>query len=170
MAAERFFNSELEDGVKKQYAGIGEMKIAHNPGLLMVMGIGSCIALALYDKYVKVGGMAHIMLPDSRGGRKAKKSCKFADEAVLILLEEMLRHDAKKMQIVAKIAGGASMFSVMDTLQIGEKNAAVVKEMLIEEGIKLVAEDVGGNYARSVILDTCTGEFTVKAKGGVKNL
>ncbi len=169
MAAERF-NPELEDEVEKQYAGIGEMKIAHNPGLLIVMGIGSCIALALYDGYVKVGGIAHIMLPDSRGGRRTKKSCKFADVAVLILLEEMLRHDAKKKQIVAKIAGGASMFSVMDTLQIGEKNAIVVKEALKEEGIKLVAEDIGGNYARSVILDTCTGELTVKAKGGVKSI
>ena len=66
MAAELFFNSESEDGVEKQYAGIGEMKIAHNPGLLIVTGIGSCIALVLYDKYVKVGGIAHIMLPDSR--------------------------------------------------------------------------------------------------------
>lgn len=170
MAAGRF-NSELEDDGEKQYAGIGEMKIAHNPGLLIVMGIGSCIALALYDRYVKVGGIAHIMLPDSRNSRITKNSCcKFADVAVPVLLEEMERHKAEKKQIVAKIAGGASMFSVMDTLQIGEKNAAVVKEALKEEGIKLVAEDVGGNYARSVILDTRTGEFTVKAKGGVKTI
>ncbi len=169
MAVE-LFKSESEDEVERQYAGIGEMKIAHNPHQLVIMGLGSCIALALYDRYVKVGGIAHIMLPDSRSSGSTKKSCKFADRAVPLLLKEMLRQNARKKQIVAKIAGGASMFSVMDILQIGEKNMMVVKEVLKKKGIKLVAEDTGGNYARTVILDTCTGKLRVKTKDGIKTI
>ncbi len=123
------------------------------------MGLGSCIGLALYDRNAKVGGIAHIMLPDGKGDGNTGKSCKFADRAVPVLLKEMLQHKARKERIVAKIAGGASMFSAMDTLQIGERNAIVVKEALKKDRIRPVAEDTGGKCARSVTLDTCGGEF-----------
>lgn len=66
--------------------------------------------------------------------------------------------------MVAKIAGGASMFAAMDTLQIGEKNTEVVKKALKDEGIRLVAEDTGGNCGRTITLDTRTGELSVKTK------
>ena len=111
------------------------------------------------------------MLPDGKGdGGNTGKCCKFADRAVPVLLKGMLQHKARKERIVAKIAGGASMFSAMDTLQIGERNAIVVKEALKKERIRLVAEDTGGKYARSVTLDTCSGEFSVKTKDGVKRI
>jgi len=62
------------------------------------------------------------------------------------------------------------MFSAMDTLRIGERNTEVVKEALKKERIRLVAEDIGRNCARTVTLDTCTGEFSVKTKEGVKRI
>lgn len=157
----------LEEG-ERLYAGIGEMHVAHNPSSLIIMGLGSCIALALYDKVSKVGGIAHVMLPDSRGDCDAKKCCKYADRAIPILLKEMARCDAKKEHIVAKIAGGASIFSSMDSLQIGEKNKEVVKKALKTEKIRLVAEDTGGRLGRTVTLDTRTGDFSVKTKDEVK--
>lgn len=160
--------SRSEDAGGRLYAGIGEMHVAHNPSSLIIMGLGSCIALTLYDKRSKVGGIAHVMLPDSRGDCDAKKCCKYADRAIPILLREMARCDAKKEHIVAKIAGGASMFAAMDSLQIGEKNAEVVKNALKAERIRLVAEDVGGNSGRTVTLDTCTGDLSVKTKDEVK--
>ena len=159
----------LEENEKRYYAGIGEMKVAHNPHQLIIMGLGSCIGLTFYDRFAKVGGIAHIMLPEGNNG-DSEKSCKFASRAIPVLLKEMLLYKAKKERIVAKIAGGASMFAAMDTLKIGERNAAVVKEELKKVGIKLVAEDTGKKCARTVTLDTRTGEFSVKTKDGVKKI
>lgn len=151
---------------ERLYAGIGEMHVAHNPHQLIIMGLGSCIGLSLYDRIAKVGGVAHIMLPEGNTGNP-DKNCKFANRAVPALLKEMLRNNAKKERIVAKIAGGASMFTAMDTLKIGERNTAVVKDELKKAGIMLVAEDTGKRCARTVTLDTCTGKFNVKTKDGV---
>lgn len=162
--------SESEGEVGRYYAGIGEMQVAHNPHQLIIMGLGSCIGLALYDRHARVGGIAHIMLPDGKGDGNMGKCCKFADRAVPVLLKEMLRWNAKKERIVAKIAGGASMFSAMDTLRIGERNTEVVMGALKKERIRLVAEDIGRNCARTVTLDTCSGEFSVKTKDGVKRI
>lgn len=168
MAIERS-QSESEDKEERYYAGIGEMKVGHNPCLLIIMGLGSCIGLTLHDRYVKVGGIAHIMLPDSKGVT-VKGCCKYADTAVPLLLKEMLRHNARKDRIVAKMAGGASMFSAMDALRIGRRNAEVVKEALKNEGIRLVAEDTGGTCGRTVTLDTCNGKLSVKTKDGIKHI
>jgi chemotaxis protein CheD len=80
----------------------------------------------------------------------------------------MLRCDGKRERIVAKIAGGASMFPTMDTLQIGEKNAEVVKKALKTERIRLMAEDIGGKCGRTVTLDTRTGDLSVKTKDEIR--
>jgi Chemotaxis protein; stimulates methylation of MCP proteins len=162
------YNPESGAARERLYAGIGEMKVAHNPHQLIIMGLGSCIGLALYDRYARVGGVAHIMLPEGKSNCDAEKCCKFANRAVPLLIKGMLRYKARQERMVAKIAGGASMFSAMDSLQIGARNAKVVKEELKRMGIKLIAEDTGGNCARTVTLDTCTGEFRVKTKGGLK--
>jgi chemotaxis protein CheD len=160
--------SESENEGERHYAGIGEMKVARNPSVLIIMGLGSCIGLTFHDRYAKVGGIAHIMLPDSRGF--VEKSCKYADTAVPLLLKEMMRSKAKKGQIVAKIAGGATMFSGMDTLQIGKRNTEVVKEALKNEGIILVAEDTGGSSGRTITLDIQTGKLSVKNKKEIKTI
>ncbi|MHC1635333.1 MAG: chemotaxis protein CheD [Candidatus Methanospirareceae archaeon] len=151
---------------RKKYVGIGEIKVAHNPDLLIIPGLGSCVALALYDKVAKIGGMAHIMLPRSWG---EARSSKFADVAVPMLLKEMERCRADRRRIVAKIAGGASLFPEINN-KIGESNIKAVKELLRREGIKLVAEDTGGDHGRTVVLDTCTGEMRVKTKTGIRSL
>ncbi|MBN1762561.1 MAG: chemotaxis protein CheD [Methanomicrobia archaeon] len=160
--------SESGDKGERYYAGIGEMKVAHNPSALIIMGLGSCIGLTFHDKYARVGGIAHIMLPDSKGS--TVKSCKYADLAIPLLLNEMLKHDARKGRIVAKIAGGASMFAAMDTLQIGKKNTEIVKKALKDEGIRLVAEDTGGTCGRTITLDTHTGDLSVKTKDTIKKI
>jgi chemotaxis protein CheD len=167
MVSERS-QSESENEGKRYYAGIGELKVAHNPSQLIIMGLGSCIGLTFHDRFVKVGGIAHIMLPDSNGTKE--KTCKYADTAVPLLLKEMVRHNAKKEQIVAKIAGGATMFPAMDTLQIGKRNTGVVKEALKKERIRLIAEDTGGSSGRTITLDIHTGKLHVKNKNEVKTI
>lgn len=145
--------------------GMADLKVAHNKDFLMTAGLGSCIGICLYDLGVRVGGMAHIMLPSSAQARSAENQAKFADTAVPLLIEEMLRLGAVKTRIRAKIAGGAQMFSfpgTQDVLRIGQRNAEAAKVALESLKIPLLAQDTGGNYGRTIQLCTVTGDLLIK--------
>ncbi|KUK13932.1 MAG: putative chemoreceptor glutamine deamidase CheD [bacterium 42_11] len=154
--------------------GIADFNIAKSPDILTTLGLGSCVGVALYDKVAKIGGLAHIMLPDSKQARGGQNPAKFADTAIPLLIEKMERAGASRIRIVAKIAGGAQMFSFSDKnlqLSIGKRNVEAVKLVLAEEKIPLVAEDTGGNFGRSVELHTDTGKFVIRTVGhGIKEL
>ena len=92
--------------------GMADLMVVSAPIKLITLGLGSCIGLVVYDTFAKVAGMAHIMLPDSRGLKTAEKVGKFADTAVPAIIEEMLKKGATRARIKAKIAGGAQMFSL----------------------------------------------------------
>ncbi len=154
--------------------GIADLNVGKSPDILVTLGLGSCVGIALYDKVTKIGGLAHIMLPDSKQARAGQNPAKFADTAIPMLIEKMERAGASRSRIVAKIAGGAQMFSFSDKnlqLSIGKRNVEAVKKVLASEKIPLVAEDTGGNHGRSVELHTDTGKFIVKTVGhGIKEL
>lgn len=156
--------------------GMADLKVAAEPGVLITIGLGSCVGIALYDAKTRVGGLAHIMLPTSK--RTTSKSnggdlnpMKYADTAVDMTIKKMIRENAIKKNITAKIAGGAHMFACAKDsssfLKVGENNVAAVKEKLRRERIKLLAEDVGLNYGRTVELHTDDGKYIIKtiAKG-----
>jgi len=149
--------------------GIGEWKIAREPQRLITLGLGSCVGVALYDQRAAIGGLAHVMLPDSKQFQEITNRAKFADLAIPDLVEEMLRWGASKGSIIAKVAGGAQMFSSADhrltTLNIGERNATMVLKTLQALGIPVVAQDTGGNYGRTMILDTASGKVFIRALG-----
>jgi len=152
---------------------MADLKVSREPTVLITIGLGSCIGVALYDPVVKVGGLAHIMLPASRraGGSDGSNPMKYADTGIEMTLAKMIELDAVKGRITAKIAGGAHMFSSMKEgatfLKIGDNNAAAVKEKLAQEKIKLLAEDTGNDYGRTVELHTKDGSYVIKtiAKG-----
>lgn len=154
--------------------GIADLNIAKSPDILVTLGLGSCVGVALYDKVTKIGGLAHVMLPDSTQARSSQNPAKFADTAIPLLIEKMERAGASKSRLVAKIAGGAQMFSFSDKnlqLSIGKRNVEAVKAVLAEQKIPLVAEDTGGSYGRSVELHTDSGKFIVRTVGhGIKEL
>lgn len=127
--------------------GIGEFSVGSMP--MSSIGLGSCIGLILHDRDKGVGGLAHIMLPVSPGN--TERPGKFADTAVEILLRELTLKGCKKSSIVAKCAGGASMFKTFSgTLNIGERNIAAVRENLSKNKIPVIAEDVGGTVGRTI--------------------
>ena len=127
--------------------GIGEYRVGSYP--MMTIGLGSCIGLTLYDEHLKVGGMVHIMLPDSAG--RTDRPGKYADTAIPLLVEELEALGSRKRSLIAKIAGGACMFEYFGAnLNIGERNIQMVKSLLASSQIKLVSEDVGGKSGRSV--------------------
>lgn len=145
--------------------GMADLKAGKNPDSIISYGLGSCVGIAFYDAQAKVGGLAHIMLPDSTQARASDNHAKFADTAIPVLLEEVIRLGALKNRIVAKIAGGSQMFSfaqATDIMRIGDRNVGAVREVLKALSIKIVAEDVGGNYGRTVELMLATGIYCIK--------
>ncbi|KLK87192.1 chemotaxis protein CheD [Methanoculleus sediminis] len=127
--------------------GLGELRVGKCP--MGTIGLGSCIALILHDQRRSLAGLAHIMLPESRG--VTDRPGKFADTAMCALLEEMVELGSTKSSITAIVVGGASMFEFSaNSLNIGERNAAVVKELLQEQGIRIEHEETGGKIGRSV--------------------
>ena len=149
--------------------GMADLNICKPPDNLTTIGLGSCIGIALYDPTTKVTGLAHIMLPDSTAIRNNSNIAKFADTGIQKLLDDMIKAGANKARITAKIAGGAKMFEISgsntSSINIGEKNAAACRAKLKELGIRLVAEDCGLNYGRTVELYSEDGRYLIKAVG-----
>lgn len=149
--------------------GMADLMVVNAPIKLITLGLGSCIGLVVYDSFAKVAGMAHIMLPYSRGLHSSEKVGKFADTAVPAIIEEMLRKGATRPRIKAKIAGGAQMFSLpgasAEFLTVGAKNVSETKTRLARMGIALVASDTGGNKGRTIEFSTSNWMLKVKTLG-----
>ena len=147
--------------------GIGEYRVGSFP--MMTIGLGSCIGLTLYDPNLRVGAMVHIMLPESAGQNGSARE--YVDTAVPLLVKELVALGCKNRSIVAKIAGGASMFEYFGTnLNIGERNAGKVRILLQEHNIQLAAEDVGGKFGRSVtFLPANEGKVTIRRADGTSS-
>jgi chemotaxis protein CheD len=144
--------------------GIGEYRVGSFP--MMTIGLGSCIGLTLYDETSKIGAMVHIMLPDSAG--RTDRPGKYADTAIEILVKDLNVLGCKNRSLVAKMAGGACMFAYFGTnLNIGERNAERVREVLKRHHIELAAEDVGGKVGRSVtFMPQNKGKFSIRRADG----
>ena len=147
---------------------IAEMKIAKEPMILICIGLGSCIGVALYDPIEKIGGVAHVMLPDSKAAKspeKIAKLAKFADTAIEAMIKKMVARGANIQAMKAKIFGGANIFPSSNPnalMMIGERNIQAVCGELIRHQIPLVAKDVGGNSGRTIYFEVATGMVTVK--------
>ena len=145
--------------------GISDLNICRTPDILVTYALGSCVGICLLDKTTGVGGMSHIMLPDSTGATNgAATPMRFADTAVPILIRKMVIAGANPAHLTAKIAGGAVMFATAnDKFNIGARNVAAVKDILRKEHIPIVAEDTGLNYGRTVFFYPETGIMEVRA-------
>lgn len=136
---------------------------AKSPDTLVTSGIGSCIAVFLHDRTNKIGGLAHIMLPRSKGEGEAA-SGKYADTAIDALIRLMERNGALHNGLTAKIAGGSSMFAAIRqtaAITVGKDNIESVKQLLADRNIRIAAGDTGGSYGRAVACDPETGAFEV---------
>ncbi|WP_208560876.1 chemotaxis protein CheD [Marinilactibacillus kalidii] len=144
--------------------GISDYKISESPNQLVTIGLGSCIGIALHEPVTKAGALIHIMLPESTGFKDTTKWEKFADLAIPKVVDELKKKTGKK-KIVAKIAGGSSMFSFNnknDTMQIGKRNTLAVEKALKDLGIPILGDHTGGKMGRSMFVDLETFEVTVR--------
>ena len=143
--------------------GIGEGKTAVNQQILISYALGSCVGVCMYDRDKKIAGMAHIVLPGKESAVSRENPYKFADEGVKELIREMERAGASRKRITAKIADGAKMFETASRQwEIGEQNVAAVKLALEKEGIRLVAENTGKNYGRTILFFAGDGKLEVR--------
>ena len=152
---------------KQLVVGIGDMKLGRQEGTIITYALGSCIGIALYDPMIKLGALVHIMLPE-RVNSDAN-IFKYADTGVRETLRKLYAYGAVRHRLTAKIAGGAKMFDMKGKSSamgnIGERNAQMVKRVLMQEGIRIVKEDTGANYARTMSIDLASGMVLVKTFG-----
>ena len=135
--------------------------------VLATIGLGSCVAIALYDREARVGGLAHVLLPSRAMSRETSNPAKFPETIVPIMVSEMRRlGSATSARISAKIIGGASMFGQLVSgtgINVGERNVAATREVLASAGIPLLAEDTGLDYGRSVYFFLDDGRVEVRS-------
>ena len=152
--------------------GMADLKICHAPDAITTLGLGSCVGIALYDSISRIAGLAHIMLPDSTQVRQNQNKAKFADTGIDLLIETMVKAGANRKMLTAKIAGGAQMFAFSgnsDMLRVGERNVSAVKGKLASLGIRILSEDTGLNFGRTVEFYPETGDFVIKSVGKPSN-
>lgn len=150
--------------------GISDYKISTAPNTIATYALGSCVGTSIFDEKSGIGGLSHIMLPESAMVRKqdGANRMKFADTALVDMVDELVRMGANRSNLKAKIAGGANMFEAQSNSMygnIGDRNVESVKKALAQLNIPLLAEDIGLNYGRTVFLELETGVFKVKSIG-----
>jgi chemotaxis protein CheD len=144
---------------------MGEIAASASPGdVLVCVGLGSCIGLALVCRDAAVGGMAHIVLPGANG-REPERPGKFADRAVPALIDAMGRHGAPARSLDAVLVGGAQMFAAGPGMDIGTRNEDAVRALLAEAGIPVTATATAGSVGRTVRVHVATGTVTVREAG-----
>lgn len=154
--------------------GMADLKLCKAPDAITTLGLGSCVGIAIRDPMTKIGGLAHIMLPDSTQFANNGNIPKFADTGVKELVRIVVAAGASRTRLVAKIAGGAQMFAFQsknDLTAIGQRNVDAVKKVLKELNIPILASDTGLNFGRTVEFFPETGDYVIKAVGkGVKTI
>lgn len=149
--------------------GLGEMQISNDPNTIMVCyGLGSCIGISFYDPLLKLGALAHIVLPDSKLARAKEEESKFADTCVPFILEKLVQKGGAANRLIVKIVGGAQVLQVAglkNRLDIGNRNIEAVKEALKKAKLKLAAEEVGGNFGRTMQFYILSGKVIIKTVG-----
>ncbi len=148
--------------------GMADLKTCKAPDAITTLGLGSCVGIAIRDPATKVGGLAHIMLPDSKAINGVSHVPKFADTGIAELVKQVVAAGAGRTRLVAKIAGGAQMFSFQnqsELMSVGARNVEAVVRILKEMKIPILAQDTGESFGRTVEFFPETGDFVIKAVG-----
>lgn len=144
--------------------GISDQKVAYPPSIITTYALGSCVCICLYDSLRRIGGLAHILLPEAFGDVSGQNAYKFADTAIEEMVKQMVKQGCAPLHLTAKIAGGANMFATSGK-SIGERNVETVIRELQRLRIRMVGQDTGSNYGRTAVFNTENGSLTVKTLG-----
>jgi chemotaxis protein CheD len=145
---------------------VADYAVRRGGHVLTTIGLGSCVAIALYDRDTRIGALAHILLPSPNMSREATNPAKFPETIVPVMLEEMRTLGTRNAGVCAKIVGGASMFGQLASgsgINIGERNVHATRDALAAAGVPIVAEDTGLDYGRSVYFHLADGRLEVRS-------
>lgn len=150
--------------------GVGDLGASNRPGEdVKTFALGSCVSVVLLDPKTKTVGMVHVALPESsiNKAKSIEKPGYFADTGIPKLLAVMAKFgcNPKGKGMVVKLCGGANVMDTNDTFQIGKRNALSIKKVLWKYGMGAVAEDLGGNFSRTVTVSVDTGEIILSSPG-----
>jgi chemotaxis protein CheD len=151
--------------------GLGELSATKDCSIILTCnGLGSCIALCIYDPVIKAGGMAHMLLPSCKNKCDVSSvPSKYIDTGAPLLINRMMKLGSLKQNMIVKMAGGAKMLNIPgdnNHLDIGQKNIAEIKTTLAKENLIICGADVGGGFGRTVNFFMDTGRVTVKTVSG----
>ena len=147
---------------------VADWAAARGRGVLVTLGLGSCVAIMLHDPRACAGAMAHILLPSRSLARDPSNPAKFPETAVPFLVERLAALGADPRRLVAKLAGGASMFAQLmapGSVQMGERNIAAARDALGRAAIPVTREAVGGGAGRSVRFYVADGRVEIRSVG-----
>ncbi|MGQ0640338.1 MAG: chemotaxis protein CheD [Gemmatimonadaceae bacterium] len=153
----------LQSRRQETSVGVAQCAVLRGSGMLHSHGLGSCVAVVLYDRETRTAGLAHILLPNDTYSRDRSRPAKFANTAVPHLIAEMHRAGAGQ-RLTARLVGGAAMFGALlsnSGINMGARNIAAVRSALGRAGIVITGEDVGGDVGRTVYMDVADGSVTV---------
>jgi chemotaxis protein CheD len=154
--------------VKESIVRVADWAAGRDERALVTLGLGSCVAIMLHDAEAGAGAMAHVLLPSRSLARDTSNPAKFPETAVPFLIEQLRALGADPRRLVAKLAGGASMFAQLMTpgaVQMGERNIVAARNALRAAGIPLAAEAVGGQAGRSVRFYVADGRVEIRSVG-----
>jgi chemotaxis protein CheD len=149
---------------------IGEITVSdHADEVLVAYGLGSCVAICLYDPVVGVGGMQHALLPSAPKTNGANNnSAKYVDKGLPLLIESLLRLGAAPARLVVNMCGGAQVLTIPgfgNEMNIGQRNVQAADAILQAAGLRVKARDTGGHNGRTVRFYISSGQITVKTLG-----
>lgn len=142
--------------------GLAEVHIGETPSVFSCIGLGSCIGFCAYDPITQIGGMAHLMLPSSRGLSHAEAPAKYVDLGIPHLIDLLLKQGAMRSHIRVAYVGGAQLFksglgTYTTSFDVGLRNQSSTEEMITKLNLRCIAKDAGGNRSRNITFDTNTG-------------
>ena len=154
--------------MKEIIVKVADWAAERGDGVIVTLGLGSCVAIMLHDPQMKAGAMVHVLLPSRSLAHDTSNLAKFPESAVPLLVERLKALGAEPRRIVAKLAGGASMFSQLmtpGTIQMGERNIVASRNALRAASIPIVKEAVGGERGRSIRFHVKDGRVEIRSVG-----
>jgi chemotaxis protein CheD len=158
---------------KRVVVGLADVAVSNNPQItLTTYSLGSCLGVAIYDPFVRLGGMLHLMLPYSSLdlAKSIARPAMFVDTGLPLLIERMEQLRGERRRWKVYVAGGAQIMDNSGFFSIGKRNYQALLEALARENLKIEAEQVGGLVNRTMYLNIATGGVALKVSGQAKDI
>jgi chemotaxis protein CheD len=153
---------------KSLVVGVADMVASNDPSAqLVTYSLGSCLGITVYDPLKKVGGLLHLMLPDSTINleKAASEPFMFVDTGLPRLFKAVYSLGGDRTRVVVQVAGGAQFFDAQRSFNIGERNCDAAQALLARNGYSIHARDTGGTSSRTLRMDLSTGVVSISSPG-----